>query len=171
MTNSAASQRDLVVLTADKNAQFAIKGILARPMSIGIRAVHDPEFLVHPAKDPGVLNRPEALLRTYLRTHRHALVVMDREGSGGTDGRESMEPAVEKKLQSIGWGNRARAVVIEPELDAWVWSESPHVEKELGWRGREPSLREWLAEKSYVTAPHPKPTRPKEALEAALRIS
>ncbi|HEY4589423.1 MAG TPA: hypothetical protein VII86_09345, partial [Thermoanaerobaculia bacterium] len=61
------------------------------------------------------------------------------------------------------------AVVISPELESWVWSDSPHVERALGWdRGPAP-LRSWLQEKGLLEAGAAKPAQPKEAVELALK--
>jgi hypothetical protein len=97
--------------------------------------------------------------------------MFDREGCGnerlsGVD----LEAEVEGRLQVNGWGYRAKAVVIDPELESWVWSDSPEVEKTLGWTGRTPVLRSWLNENGFLEAGVAKPARPKEALEAILRV-
>lgn len=46
---------------------------------------------------------------------------------------------------------------------------SPEVDKVLGWSGRLPGLRDWLAQEAWMDAGASKPARPKEALQAALR--
>lgn len=58
--------------------------------------------------------------------------------------------------------------MIDPELETWVWSESPHVDAALGWSGRSPDLRSWLTERGWLDSGNPKPRRPKEAVEKAL---
>ena len=159
---------DLVVLTADNNAQFAIRGILSRDASLAIRQV-TPDYFVHPQKDPGIIANSHEFLRPFVRSHGHALVVMDREGSGrGESSREELEQEIEKQLRRTGWHDRAAAVVIDPELDIWVWSESPHVQSELGWGNRQPNLRSWMRQQGLLDEGKSKPARPKEALEAAL---
>ena len=44
--------QDLVLLVADKNAQFALSGALHRPQAMGIRSI-ELVFLVHPGRDGG----------------------------------------------------------------------------------------------------------------------
>jgi hypothetical protein len=98
------------------------------------------------------------------------LVVLDLEGSGReVQGRDAIERDVETALAASGWQGRAEAVVIEPELEAWVFSPSPHVEACLGWRETLGPLREWLERQGSWVAGRPKPIRPREALERALR--
>ena len=55
-------------------------------------------------------------------------------------------------------------------MEAWVWSDSPHVAEKLGWSNRLPKLRDWLQkETDFWPAGQVKPARPKEAMEKALR--
>jgi len=39
--------KDLVVLVADKNIEFAVKGLLSRPRALGVRPITS-DFFVHP---------------------------------------------------------------------------------------------------------------------------
>jgi hypothetical protein len=64
--------KDLVILTADKQAQFALKGIFSRFKSLGICQLA-PDYYVHPGKDPGVLRNAHDFLRPFTQSHRHAL--------------------------------------------------------------------------------------------------
>src|SRR5690606_33766876 len=108
--------KDLVVLTADKDCEYALKGLLSRPQALGIRII-TVEYLRHPNKDPGCRMTPETLLRSQARRFRYALVMFDREGSGenqpGT-GLE-LERDVIDNLSRNGWDGRSQCVVIEPE--------------------------------------------------------
>lgn len=161
--------KDLVVLTADKNARFAVQGILTRHQSLHIRPI-DLDYYLHPEKDPGVLRTAHEFLRPFSKAYAYALVLMDREGSGEeTVDRTDMETRIESALSKSGWDDRAKAVVIDPELDVWVWSDSPHVDHLLGWSQHKPDLRTWLREQKLLVTGTIKPARPKEALEEALR--
>jgi hypothetical protein len=98
--------------------------------------------------------------------------MFDREGCG-QDKRLShihLEQRVEKNLARSNWTDKAATIVFDPELEIWIWSDSPHVETILGWGGRQPSLREWLRNKNYIKPDEIKPKRPKEAAEEVLRI-
>ena len=100
----------------------------------------------------------------------HALVVFDREGSGHeSDPVSDLEEEVTRRLAAAGWGDRAAAIAIDPELEVWVWSDSPHVDRCLGWEGEQPSLRAWLEEQGMWPPGEPKPQDPKLAVELALR--
>lgn len=168
MTNSVFAH-DLVVLVADKNMEFAVKGILTRVEALGIREV-TATFHVHPENDPGCLLRGHLFLKLFVHQAAHALVLLDREGSGqDSNTREILESGIEGRLSTSGWDDRAAAIVIDPELERWAWSDSPHVDSVLGWDGRNPCLRSWLKEKAFLKEGQIKPIRPKEALEQALR--
>lgn len=162
--------KDIVLWVADTDAKAALCALLTRPPALGIRNITADVF-VHPEHDPGVFLRAEDLLRRFLKSHRYAMAVFDREGSG----REALSPQqleedLEERLRRSGWGNRARAVAIDPELEAWVWSGSPQVAHALGWS--DPGeLHRWLTAHEFLDRCAPqgtKPCRPKEAMEAAL---
>ncbi len=160
---------DLVVLTADLSMKAALHGILKRPESLGIRPIRC-EILPHPQHDPGCLRDGADFLRASHRRASHALVVFDRDGCGRNhEPRERLETEVEGRLEASGWGDQARSIVIEPELDAWIWSRSPHVSRALGWESDIGALWDWLAALGHLQPGALKPARPKEAKEAALR--
>lgn len=166
---STTPQKALIVLTADKDMEFAVRGILGRFKSLGIQEVA-ADFRVHPEHDPGCLLRGHDFLKPLINQYDHALLLLDREGSGQEiKSRVELEAEIESRLSQAGWGDRAAAIVIDPELEMWVWSDSPHVDTILGWQGKEPDLRTWLFEKGYLSTGVLKPPRPKEALEEALR--
>lgn len=161
--------KDLIVLVADKNMEHAVRGLLQRRQALGIREI-DAEIFVHPRHDPGCVNEAHDFLRPFTESHRRALVLFDHDGSG----REATAPSalaslVKQRLEAGGWQDRAEVIVLAPELEIWVWSASPQVEACLGWAGREPRLREWLAASNQWPPGQAKPTDPKAALEMALR--
>lgn len=162
---------ELVVLVADKNMEFALKGILGRAKAVGIRELMtDVQIYVHPERDPGCLVRGHDFLNPFHHRFAHALILLDREGCGQeTSSREALEAMIEKRLSESGWGERAAAVVIDPELERWIWSDSPQVDAVLGWQGKSPVLRSWLQSRNFLSPGQIKPPRPKEAMELALR--
>lgn len=161
---------DLIALVADKNTEYALKGLLARPERVGIRPITANVF-AHPERDPGCLLRAPDFLRPLRDQYAHALVMLDREGSGRDHKtRLELEADLETRLRT-DWKTRAAAVVLDPELENWVWSDSPHVAAILGWQSREPDLRTWLAREGLWHHDVLKPPRPKEAVERALRAA
>jgi hypothetical protein len=161
--------KDLAVLVADKNIEFAIKGLLGQRSRLGIRPI-TREIYRHPQQDSGCYRRCEELLRPFIKSFRYAIVIFDREGcGGGNQSREEIEVVVESRLTKNGWQNRAAVIAIEPELESWVWSNSPIVDEVCGWTDTNMSLRVWLQDSGWLQKGSTKPARPKEALEATLR--
>jgi len=165
----ARPRKDLVVLVPDKQMESAVRGILERRQSLRIRPV-DADFLTHPERDPGCLNRGHELLRAFARSHDHALVLLDRKGCGSDAPAEELERRLVRSLSRSGWDRRADAIVLDPELENWVWADSPEVDAVLGWAGRKPDLRTWLRSNGHLRPNAVKPERPKEAFQAALRV-
>ena len=96
--------------------------------------------------------------------------MFDREGCGKDSSQSGqLEEIASSALLRNGWGDRAAAIVLDPELEKWVFSDSPEVDAALGWKGKNPSLRKWLESKEYLVPGQLKPARPKDAMEAALR--
>jgi len=161
---------DLVVLVPGKDDHEVIDGLLSkRGQSLGIRYVNY-KILVHPRRDPGCFHEAQDILQPYLNRSAYALVVFDHEGSG-QEARLASEVAADLtgRLRQNGWRNRARVLVIKPELEIWAWSDSPQVDAALGWAGRPESLRRWLMNKGFWPDGDAKPHRPKECLIEVLR--
>lgn len=162
-------ESDLAVLVADSNTGAAVRGLLARQESLGIRVV-EYELYVHPERDSGCFLRAHDFLRPMHRRCAHALVLFDCAGSGRERlSRDALEDEVATRLSQAGWGERAAVVVLDPELEVWVWSGSPEVDRCLGWHGRQPDLRSWLAGEGLWNPRQAKPDDPKLATERALR--
>jgi len=161
---------DLIVLVADTDTYWAIRTLLEkRAHSLGIRPNIRFEIVRHPQRDPGVFLHAQDFLRQYRGRAEHALVIFDREGSGQEQrSAEELELDVEDRLSANGWpAENVAAIVLDPELEVWVWSKSPHVARIIGldWS----TLREILDQ--IPTDYRGKPERPKEALKKALRKS
>jgi len=160
---------DLVALVPGKDDEQTLRGLFERTESLRISR---PTFRIlrHPRRDPGCYSEAEALLQAFQSQASHALVMFDHEGSGQEErAPDEIASGVRERLIRSGWDDRCSVLVIAPELEAWVWSDSPHVDEALGWAGREPRLREWLLQKGMWPAQQAKPQRPKSALEAAMQ--
>lgn len=159
---------DLVILVADKNMQATANGILSRPKALGIRNIRWQSH-VHPERDPGCFLRGHDFLRPMAKRYAHCLLMFDRHGCGQEGkSREELERNVETKLSQSGWQDRGAAIVLDPELEVWVWSDSPEVARCLGWESRQPCLREWLGGKGLWASDTTKPSDPKNATDLAL---
>ena len=106
----------------------------------------------------------------YLRQYCRAIVVLDKDGCGRENApREDIQQEIERDLAVNGWNDRAKAIVIDPELEAWVWSGSSNVAKVLGWSKEYEDLKAWLVDRDLWSANSAKPSDPKAAMKAALR--
>ncbi|HYK01858.1 MAG TPA: hypothetical protein VE974_08880 [Thermoanaerobaculia bacterium] len=160
---------DLVLLAADKTIETGVTNLLSRPHALGCRAFAARSF-VHVGRDPGCYRRAAEFLSGLAGQYRHAIVIFDREGSGATKDRSDIEAEVEERLSASGWNERAACVVIDPEVENWVWTDSPHLAACLSWN-EDIELRQWLAGRGFWPEEAVKPPRPKEALQAVLRLT
>jgi hypothetical protein len=161
--------KDLVILVADKNMQFALRGALSRPDALGTRVI-DHEFRIHIGRDGGVRATGAELLSSERRRFSHALLVLDHEGCGVEENKTpaQVEFELDAEMRSH-WGCEGKAIVIAPELDVWIWGTDNALQQVLGWPS-EVSIRDWLRGKGFTFDNQGKPLRPKEALEALVPV-
>ncbi|ADN02167.1 hypothetical protein STHERM_c12260 [Spirochaeta thermophila DSM 6192] len=161
---------DLVVLVADKDMEVAIQTLLqCRHQALGIRENITFDVYTHPQRDPGVVSDGVNFLRGFAGKCEYALVLFDREGCGREDrSAEELEEKMEEQLRRNGWNRESVSVIVlDPELEIWVWSDSPHVAEVIGLSQEE--LHSIL--QSVPRNELGKPARPKETLKEALRRS
>ena len=144
------NKRDLVILVADKDMAQALKGIFERPEALGIQAI-EPVIHVETQHDAACAQRGVSFLSMFSENYRHGLLMFDHFGSG----REQISPqylqdSLGHEFRRTGWGERAKAVVLVPELEAWVWGTSPHVAEVAGWANGNYELRRWLREEGWL---------------------
>ena len=157
--------KDLVILVPDKNIEFALRGALGRPEALAIRPVAH-ECRTHMGRDGGARTTGVDVLARERRRFTHALLVFDLEGCGADPNRSAadLEIELDARLQVL-WGGLAKAIVIEPEADIWVWGSDNALRQAFNWP-LELGIREWLKTKGFVFDARGKPERPKEALDA-----
>jgi hypothetical protein len=158
--------KDLILVVADKNMHFALRGALNRPEALGIRPII-VEFFVHPGRDGGVRKSGAELLALKRSAANHGMIVLDYEGCGAASPAGNVEAELTQRLVPK-WGANGQALVIEPELDVWLWGAENALKTALSWN-HPASIRDWLRGRGYALGEHEKPDRPKEALEAVLR--
>jgi hypothetical protein len=162
-------KKDMVVLVADNTMKLTVQSLLLRTQSFGIRPIQ-ADIFHHPEHDPGCRLKGIDFLADFTNQYQYALLMFDYEGSGeNSKSACDLETELTQALYGSGWNNQATVLVIEPELDIWIWSDSPHVPTMLGWNGDYSDLRRWLESKGFWESGSSKPSRPKEAVEAALR--
>jgi hypothetical protein len=166
---------ELLFLVADKNMAEAVAGLLERDQVhrvIGCRPFSfDSRRDIKVAagqNDPGLYVRANELLRPLSADYRRAVVIVDEEWEG-SPGAIEIEAALRRHLTDAGWTeDRSLALVVCPEADVWLWSDSPQSATALGWPSWN-ELRPALESKGWIAPGETKPARPKEAAEWALR--
>lgn len=161
---------DLIVLVADQDMKATLESLLSRPESIGMRPIRF-EVRPHPRHDAGCRTQSADFLRPFTNRFSHGLVLFDHEGCGDeqTPATE-LENRVRDLLSISGWEDRSRVIVLEPELESWVWSDSSVLDECCGWTGQSRPLREWIADQ-FQFQDNGKPVRPKEAFHTVLRMT
>jgi len=163
------AEKDLLVLVADRDAELALRELLKRPQALGIYSISF-DFYRHPNRDSGCFSSAHEFLRAFAGQYRYTLIIFDKAGSGQENHPAAeIECELKQRLSRNGWDNKAEVIVIEPELEIWIWSDSPNVDVALGWAGRTPRLHDWLTSKGLISTENPKPADPKRVFELALR--
>ena len=150
--------RDCLFLVADKNMEGMLKGFFSRDafhQSLGCGSFDfDPRqdlVVAHGLNDPGLYTRANELLQPFSRTHQHAVVIVDAEWDG-SPGEDAISKRLDEHLTSAGWlADCGCAVVIAPELENWIWQDSPHVCSALGFNGAFAVLRTDLENQGFWT--------------------
>jgi hypothetical protein len=166
--------KDCVFLLADGNMRAAFEGFLTRPdfnrrLSCGgFEFDQNTDLIVASGdNDPGLFVRGHELLRPFQHTHKHAMIVLDAQWDG-SPGREAIVAHMTEQILQTGWMKDAvKVIVIDPELENWIWQRNDHVAQGLGFADKsflmaEPVVREvWPDDQG-------KPSSPKETLEEVL---
>lgn len=163
--------KDLIILVADQNMRDCIEGLIPRLPHVLNVSPFSYNIFVHSNRDPGCRTQSSAFLASFQNQYRFGLVIFDKDGCGKESlSRSELETEVEALLSITGWRDRAKVIVIDPELENWIWVRSSQFAEIINWENIE-SLYQWLSDQEYLTNESPKPNRPKEAFEAALYIS
>ena len=162
--------KDLILLVADLDTENVLLGLLPRLRQVCGTRDFTFEIKRHPYRDAGCLSGSVDFLRPFCNHFRHALVVFDKEGSGQErNQREEIEAQLESDLTSNGWAEgNAKVIAINPEVENWMWINSPRISNALDWQESTP-LFDWLKEQGWLEGGAEKPGRPKEAMVAVLK--
>ena len=173
-----AATRDLIVVVPDGALYNVIQSLLLkRRLSIQIREITF-DVIKDPLRDASPESNTVDLLRGFLRSHTYAIVLRDLSGSGWEQrGASQFEQALLDAMVTNGWRSSCvSAVVIEPEIEAWLRLESPHVQSLVATRARKNADRSALLFQEAVQRAiaknggevFGKAKNPKEAFESLL---
>ncbi len=147
-----------------------MQGLLKKIPSIEHLVEFSFDILVHPYRDPGVFNGADEFLKPLIGRYDYALVLLDHQGCGREQlSVEAIEASIASRLEATGWQNRSAVICIEPELENWIWVSEVRMQEVIAWK-QPLSLYEWLHRDGWKQVDQPKPYRPKEAFEAAIKL-
>lgn len=159
---------DLYVLVADKDLRLVIDELLARSNELEFGTIKWTTEK-HREMDSGCCRKYDEYLRSRIRDYRNAIVVFDKHGSGRErETREEIQDRIERDMGRNGWSCRCKAIVIEPELESWVWNGSNTLAQTLGWQNHS-ALKTWLRNAELWPDQFIKPPDPKAAMNKALK--
>jgi hypothetical protein len=161
-------KRDCVFFVADKTMRETFLGFLSREdrpaqLDCGNFAFDPAEDLFFAAgqNDPGLNTRAGSLLSPFLHSHRKAVVVLDCDWDG-SPGQAQILLNVTTQLQQSGWAPEDVIVIaIEPELEQWIWQDSPVLSDELRMEAPQ-GLKAMLGQRGLWPAEATKPPSPKD---------
>jgi hypothetical protein len=157
-------KRDVIFLLADGGMEQVVKGFLGREQchrGLGCaKFSFDPDLdiRVAPTKDPGVYGTAHELLHAFEHSHQRAVVIVDADWAG-SPGATAIREQISHRLD--GRWEEFAVIVIEPELEAWIMNDNPHIARIF----RCPEdYRQILRQAGFWPEGSAKPPRPKEAL-------
>jgi len=168
-------KRDCVFLLADSTMRACFDGFISREnfhLSLKCGRIDiDPTYDIIVAAgdhDPGLYTRAHETLRPYLNTHHHAVVVLDAEWDG-SPGTADIRMHIESMLSANGWkSDHIAVIVIDPELENWIWQRNVHVAKAIGFGSLRDLFTDTDLRNAWPEGQH-KPSSPKETLITVLR--
>lgn len=161
-------KRDLFMLVADLDMEQVMKALCRRHGDLGTRQF-GVEIVRHPDRDSGCRARPLEYLRQPLGAFDRCVVIFDHSGCGSQEDRATIQQETERLLARNGWEDRAKVIVVEPELEAWVWGDVGALARCIAWRDDAQPLRKWLSDRRLWAREDRKPPDPKEAMRQAMR--
>jgi hypothetical protein len=114
---------DLFVLAADADMKAVFEALLARPNALSIRPISS-KVDRHPYRDSGVFTDGPELVRMIPKGDYHRFILaFDHHGSGCNRPPEECATTVQERLDSFTFKDRSMVVVIDPELEEWLWHD------------------------------------------------
>ncbi len=162
--------KDIAILVADLDTENVLMGLLPRIERVYGTRPFTFDIKRHLERDPGCAKGSAEFLRPFSGQFHYALVVFDLDGSGQeAKPREEIEMRIEKDLVKNGWApENVLAIVIDPEVENWMWINTPRVSEALNWKDQEP-LFDWLTKEGWLKENEDKPEDPKASMEAVLK--
>ena len=142
-----------------------------RRSSLSIAAGFTVDVLSHPNQDPGCRTNAGIVPEPRRDAYRKAMVIFGYDGCGERRLDPCcLETSLETEFVTRGWEQDQIAfIVLNPELEAWLFGASfHHLERLVNWPQPD-SLRDWLIDRGHLTPDLNKPSDPKIAFTTVLR--
>ncbi|MGH7172554.1 MAG: methylation-associated defense system protein MAD4 [Gemmataceae bacterium] len=166
--------RDCVFFTADSTMRQALLGFLTRKdcfkhYNLGTAPFQfdaNEDLFASATMDPGTYTTGEELLKPFQNTHRHAVLMLDADWDG-SPGAETIRNDLTSRILASGWSEGSfRVIVVDPELEAWIWQRNQRVATALKFGSVAEMVKAVQDAKVDWPDGEPKPSDPKKALEA-----
>jgi len=120
--------KDLLVVTADLDAQEVMKAILERCEALEIHPISF-DVVRHLGRDPGLFVGAADYSKLMKEKYHKLIIMLDYHGSGCSDGGGKCAATIQKQLDGVTWKSHSLAVIIEPELEEWLWHNEASIQK------------------------------------------
>ncbi|MEQ4702633.1 MULTISPECIES: methylation-associated defense system protein MAD4 [Providencia] len=167
--------RDIVFLVADGEMQATVEGFFENPaFDTRLQCARfefdtKQDLIKHPRKDPGIYQDGHNLLKSYVETHKFAVVMVDFAFNDNlqTMDYQQFRETIRTNMYTAGWqDDRFIVMAINPELEVLMWqSDTRRVEPIFDYPGESGSLRAWLQARHLWNADALKPADPKAAID------
>jgi hypothetical protein len=169
---------DVIFHLADEHMEKGLKAFFARddwhfalgcrPFEIDPRGENDL-YRVPGHTDPGIWKHAGENLRPFRDLYRYAVIILDADFDP-SPGADVLRADISADMVKAGWApERFAVIVIEPELEAWLWAPNQNVALAFGHDNFD-QLRGRLERENLWTPGQPKPNDLKRARDRAARL-
>jgi len=136
--------KDLLVFAADADIGAFVGSVLERPVAVAINPVTF-DIIRHPLRDSGMVQTGPELARMKKGFYRKVVLLWDHHGSGRERRGSPQQMASElcSRLDDASWAGNRAAVVLVPELEAWLWYAQPALA--ACWGISPSDLQDWVS--------------------------
>jgi hypothetical protein len=169
---------DVIFHLADEHMEKGLKAFFSRDdwhFALGCHRFEvDPRsendlYRVPGHTDPGIWKHAGENLRPFRDQYRYAVIILDADFDP-YPGAEVLRADISADMIKAGWApERFAVIVIEPELEAWLWAPNQNVATAFGHDSFD-QLRGRLERENLWTPGQPKPNDLKRARDRAARL-
>jgi hypothetical protein len=163
--------KDLLVFTADADAEAVMRSVLGRAKTLDIRPVSF-DIKRNPLRDSGMVKDGPELARLDKGKYGKVLLLWDYHGSGHERRHkpEASRKQIQDRLDGVTWRDHGCAIPIVPELEEWLWHCPDSVARYFGYAPENyDGWRNTFAAKSKCTVEQAPREAPKELFEFIVR--